>query len=66
MEFYQFLKVIEVSQTPEPPKTIRFYKKGGEKAEATFIFRDIIAELTDVKGQKHQVNCKIIELSSII
>lgn len=63
VDFYngQFLKVIEVSQTPEPPKTIRFYKKGGEKAEATFIFRDIIAELTDVKGQKHQVNCKIID-----
>ncbi|MBA3673536.1 MAG: AAA family ATPase [Chitinophagaceae bacterium] len=63
VDFYngQFLKIVEVSQTPEPPKTIRFYKKGGEKAEATFIFRDIIAELIDVKGQKHQVNCKIID-----
>lgn len=57
----QFLKVIEVSQIPEPPKTIRFFKRGGEKAEVTFVFRDIIAELTDVKGQKHQVNCKIID-----
>ena len=44
----QFLKVIEVSQIPEPPKTIRFFKRGGEKAEVTFVFRDIIAELTDV------------------
>lgn len=52
---------MKVSQTPKPTKTIRFYKKGGEKAEATFIFRGIIAELTDVKGQKHQINCKIID-----
>lgn len=63
VDFYngQFLKVVEVSQIPEPPKTIRFYKRGGEKAKVTFVFRDIIAELTDVKGQKHQVNCKIID-----
>jgi len=63
VDFYngQFLKVVEVSKIPEPPKTIRFYKRDGEKAEVTFIFRDIIAELTDVKGQKHQVNCKIID-----
>ncbi len=63
VDFYngQFLKVVEVSIIPEPPKTIRFYKRGGEKAEVTFVFRDIIAELTDVKGQKHQVNCKIID-----
>lgn len=57
----QFLKVVEASQIPEPPKTIRFYKRGGEIAEVTFVFRNIIAELTDVKGQKHQVNCKIID-----
>ena len=63
VDFYngQFLKAVEVSAIPEPPKTIRFYKKGGEKAEVTFIFRDIIAELTDIKGEKHQVNCKIID-----
>ena len=63
VDFYngQFLKVVEVSPIPEAPKTIRFYKRGGEKAEVTFIFRDIIAELTDVKGQKHEVNCKIID-----
>jgi hypothetical protein len=57
----QFLKVVEASKIPEPPKTIRFYKRGGEKAEVTFVFRDIIAELTDVEGNKHQVNCKIID-----
>ena len=63
VDFYngQFLKVIEVSQIAEPAKTIRFFKRGGEKAEVTFVFRDIIAELKDVKGQKHQVNCKIID-----
>lgn len=63
VDFYngQFLKVIEASQIPEPPKTIRFYKRGGEKAEATFVFRDVITELTDIKGQKHLVNCKIID-----
>lgn len=62
VDFYngQFLKVIETSQITES-KTIRFYKRGGEKAEVTFVFRDIIAELTDVKGQKHQVNCKVID-----
>lgn len=62
VDFYngQFLKVIETSQITES-KTIRFYKRGGEKAEVNFVFRDIIAELTDVKGQKHQVNCKLID-----
>ena len=62
VDFYngQFLKVIESSQITET-KTIRFYKRGGEKAEVTFVFRDIITELTDLNGQKHQVNCKLID-----
>jgi hypothetical protein len=56
----QFLKVIEASPITES-KTVRFYKKKAEKVEVCFVFRDIIVELTDLNGQKHQINCKIID-----
>lgn len=57
----QFVKVIAVSGTSEAPRTIRFYRRGGELAEATFVFRDIVAELKDLSGNTHQVKCKIID-----
>lgn len=57
----QFVKVIAVSGTSETPRTIRFYRRGGELAEATFVFRDIVAELKDLSGNTHQVKCKIID-----
>lgn len=57
----QFVKTIAVSEIPEPPRTIRFYRKGGELAEATFVFRNIVAELKDLGGNIHQVKCKIID-----
>lgn len=56
-----FAKVIEAASEAEPPKTISFYKKGGEKTKATLIFRDVTIEATDVKGQSHEIKCKIID-----
>jgi len=57
----QFVKTIAVSEIPEPSRTIRFYRRGGELTEATFVFRDIVAELKDLSGNTHQVKCKIID-----
>lgn len=56
----QFIRVVETSQITEK-KRIRFNKRGGEIAEVAFIFRDIIAEVSDIKGHKYHVNCKIID-----
>jgi len=56
-----FAKIIEASPVAEPPKTIRFYKKGGDKAEVILVFRDVIIDVKDVKGQVHQIKCKIID-----
>lgn len=57
----QFAKVIEASPVAEPPKTITFYKKGGEKAKATLVFRDVTIEAKDVKGQRFEIRCKVID-----
>ena len=57
----QFIKVISASTVPELPRTIRFYRKGGELAEVTFVFRDIVAELKDLGGNTQQVKCKSID-----
>lgn len=57
----QFFKVIAVSGAPEAPRAIRFYRRGGELAEVTFVFRDIVADLKDLSGNTHQVKCKIID-----
>lgn len=57
----QFIKVITASDMPESPKTIRYYRRGGELAEVTFVFRDIVAELRDLNGNIKQVKCKIID-----
>ncbi len=57
----QFMKVIQAAPSPEAPRTIRFYKKGGEKAEVTFDFREVLVSVISVSGVQQMVNCLIID-----
>lgn len=57
----QFMKVIQAAPAPEAPRTIRFYKKGGEKAEVTFDFREVLVSVISVSGVQQMVNCLIID-----
>ena len=57
----QFLQVIQSAPLPEAPRTIRFYKKGGEKAEVTFSFREVLVSVVSVSGVQQIVNCLIID-----
>lgn len=57
----QFMKVVEAAPSPEAPRTIRFYKKGGEIAEVTFDFREVLVSVVSVSGVQQLVNCLIID-----
>lgn len=57
----QIFKVLEVGIVVETPKPIRFIQRGGEVAEVSFAFRDVVVEVADALGEKHAVHCKLIE-----
>lgn len=57
----QFLKVLEVGTMVETTNPIRFKQRGGEVAEVRFAFRDVVVEVTDIRGEKHAVHCKLID-----
>lgn len=56
----QFLRVLEASEVTET-KNIRFYKKGGAKANVTLVFRDAIVQFKNQGGKEIQISCKIID-----
>ncbi len=56
----QFIKVIEVSDEPEPTKTITWKKKDGKTTNVKLNFIKIIAEIEDYDGEIHPIQCMII------
>ena len=57
----QFVRVVELAETPEPPAHINFKKRGGESASITLIFRDVTVEVPAISGGTNLVKCKIID-----